>query len=606
MLAPSSPLRESRRAARSALGRAPFECTVLAIAAVYIALHLSPSSYALALEELGASDGPYIGTPRDIRSDEWRVATPLFQAAVNNDFQETNETSFWGENLRSFIGLPLLNWGVVLKPLVWPFFFVSPALAYSFYWAALAALMLIGWSVLLRTLGLSRRVAALTSLILYFTPFVQAWSGPSPLLAFFPWMVVAFIRIRSPSLMAVVVAGLVAFALTSLLYIPALPPLAFLAIVLCLGLRPDALRPGRALAGLTGVVAGGAIALAYFEPVLEAYANSIYPGRRWFDGGGLSVWRVASQFLPGTTTEGYTHLVAENICEAATVASWLPVLALCFIDVRRVRGERAMPETRRALRSLSVMGVGWLTLTAWQLLPVPPLSYALGLGLSPEARTVFASGTLLLVAAAYGIDKLPLRLGAARIAAFTAVVIAAWLGASFDLHASNRITVRDELLVAFIALGVIPFALVARSVPPRSIATGLLVAALIPTSIGWSLFNPLQSTKVIFEKPDTAVTRRLDALAAERSDGAIATEIVFGAILNGIGYRSVTHVLAVPSPDLFRKYFPDLDDREFDAIFNRYAQISLTRRPRPFVQQPDAIRLPIRTMGRYAAIGASE
>ena len=32
--------------------------------------------------------------------------TPLFEAAVNNDFHEVNATSFYGENLRSFIGLP--------------------------------------------------------------------------------------------------------------------------------------------------------------------------------------------------------------------------------------------------------------------------------------------------------------------------------------------------------------------------------------------------------------------------------------------------------------------------------------------------------------------
>ena len=51
----------------------------------------------------------------------WSVMTPLFEAAVNNDFHETNETSFYGESLRSFIGLPQLNWGIVFKPLVWLF-----------------------------------------------------------------------------------------------------------------------------------------------------------------------------------------------------------------------------------------------------------------------------------------------------------------------------------------------------------------------------------------------------------------------------------------------------------------------------------------------------
>ena len=75
------------------------------------------------------------------------MTTPIFEATVENDFRETNETSFYGETLRNFIGLPILNWGLVFKPVVWPFFVVSPALAYSFFWAAAAALMVIGWSV---------------------------------------------------------------------------------------------------------------------------------------------------------------------------------------------------------------------------------------------------------------------------------------------------------------------------------------------------------------------------------------------------------------------------------------------------------------------------
>ncbi len=172
---------------------------MLVLAVVYVVLHLSPSSYALALGQLGENETPLLGSPRGIRTDEWSVMTPLFEAAVNNDFHEVNATSFYGENLRSFIGLPLLNWGLAFKPLVWPFFVVPPALAYSFFWAATAALMLIGWSLLLREFGFSRAVAGFTSAILYFSPFVQAWSGPSPLLALFPWVMLALVRIRSPS-----------------------------------------------------------------------------------------------------------------------------------------------------------------------------------------------------------------------------------------------------------------------------------------------------------------------------------------------------------------------------------------------------------------------
>ena len=128
-----SHIRSLATSTKRLVASAPFESAVLVIAAIYVALHLSPSSYALALGQLGEPETPLLGTPRAIRTDEWSVTTPLFQAAVNNDFRETNDTSFYSENLRSFIGLPLLNWGLVFKPLVWPFFIVPPALAYSFF-----------------------------------------------------------------------------------------------------------------------------------------------------------------------------------------------------------------------------------------------------------------------------------------------------------------------------------------------------------------------------------------------------------------------------------------------------------------------------------------
>ena len=171
--------RASARLRRS-VAQAPFETCVLVLAVVYVVLHLSPSSYALALGQLGENETPLLGSPRGIRTDEWSVMTPLFEAAVNNDFHEVNATSFYGENLRSFIGLPLLNWGLAFKPLVWPYFVVPPALAYSFFWAATAALMLIGWSLLLREFGFSRAVAGFTfgdPLLLAFRASVV---GPPP------------------------------------------------------------------------------------------------------------------------------------------------------------------------------------------------------------------------------------------------------------------------------------------------------------------------------------------------------------------------------------------------------------------------------------------
>ena len=148
---------------------------------------------------------------------------------------------------------------------------------------------------------------------------MQAWSGPGPQLALFPWVVLAVVRIRSPIRIAFALAVLIPVWSISMFYLPAIPPLFFLALALCLAFRPEVFAMRRLAGVLGGLVVGVAIALAYFAPVFRAYANSVYPGHRWARGGGLSVWQVASQFLPGTTTEHYANLIAANISDEIRV-----------------------------------------------------------------------------------------------------------------------------------------------------------------------------------------------------------------------------------------------------------------------------------------------
>jgi hypothetical protein len=69
-----------------------------------------------------------------------------------------------------------------------------------------------------------------------------------------------------------------------------------------------------------------------------------------------------------------------------------------------------------------------------------------------------------------------------------------------------------------------------------------------------------------------------------------------------VGYRSVTHVLAVPSPELFRPYFPDMEEQRFEEVFDRFAHVILEDQPEPDNLRMDVVRLPIRTMSGYAAV----
>ena len=582
-----------------------FEFVIVAIGLGYVALRLSPSSYSLGLYQLGAYSPPVVGSPRLIRYDEWAVLTPQFQAAVNNDFRVVNETSFYGETLLGTSGLPIRNWGLIFKPQVWAFFVASPAIAYSIYWATQFVAFLCGWSVLLRKLGFKATTAAITASVLFLSPFVQAWwSGFGFQLALFPWVVWLVLAVRSHVALAAILALVVPVWFIGQFYVPGIPPLVLLGLGLLLAFRPATLTLRRCAAIAAGGAAGGAITLAYFHPVFRAFSDSVYPGSRWTLGGALPAWQSASQLFPGITSEGYREVVGENICVIAVVSSWLPLAAICVVRWGAAfSGAGGKIWRSNELRPIVVMTGLALGFAVWQLTILgAPMSYVFGLGFSTEQRVLFAAGAPLVIAAAWALQRLPIEVSVVRVAAFAMTVVAAWAIASIQLFESSFV-LRDELIVVlpFAGIGVVAAAKRLRGTSWRW-RVAVMLAASVP-SLQWLLFNPVQSTTVIFERPVSTVTRSLDQLAARRPDGAIAPRIIFsGAILNGAGYRSVTHTIATPSPNLFRRWFPDLPERYFRNEFNRYIQLQTADVDSPELRGLDLVLLPANVIARHASV----
>ena len=143
-------------------------------AAIWLNQAWSPSSYAIVLRSLDVREsGLVLGTPRDVRSDEWSILTPLLQATVNNGFRRHNETSFYGEDLRTVLALPVADWGLAFKPDQWLYPFVDAAYAYSFQHLVYIAAFLAGYALLFVRIGMAANSATLLSLALFFTAFVQ-------------------------------------------------------------------------------------------------------------------------------------------------------------------------------------------------------------------------------------------------------------------------------------------------------------------------------------------------------------------------------------------------------------------------------------------------
>ena len=575
-----------------------FVVLVLVASAVYLAMAWTPSSYALALRIAGAADdGLVIGTPRPIRSDEWTVITPQFQTALNNGYKRFNETSPYREDLRSFLGLPLKDWALPFKPFMWLFFVSSAAYGFSFYHVFFIAGFLIGYHLLLQALGFNKSFSVCGALLLFFCGFTQAWwSALAQTLAVFPWLLLGFLGNWHWLRRLLWSLYLVPVWLLGYLYAPQVISLVFAGAVIVLAFRPRALLAPAMLASILGGVVGAALVAAYLQDAIVAMAATVYPGARIVSGGSVSLPQFVAQFFPFFVTKWYDSLIGANICEVSTAGSYLLPLTLVFLDHRDLARRLRDPAQRDLRRQLGVLAVGIAALTAWMILPIPAsVGRVLLWHRVPPVRMMFTEGLLLLL---FGLTLLRagvVRLGWGRFLAAAGVVAIAWIVSKGMLAGSRLFAGESDLYIIILLLPLV--ALRGRFGPWAGVA--LLSCVVAANIIVWGRFNPVQSARPIFQREPTAFTRQLeDQQQHDPRHWLVVEEGPPGAILNGWGFRSLSHVLLLPRLEFFRPYFPELPEEEFNGIFNRYAHIRLRQVDKPFNPYADVAVVP---SARFAA-----
>jgi hypothetical protein len=515
-----------------------FTLAIAALAVVYTSLAWTPSSYGVQLADFGLPGaGLVAGEPQKIRSDEWGRWTPFVQVAVNNGFRRFNDTSPYREDLRNVEGLPLRDWGLAFKPYHLPFFVVDPAHAFSFYHAFWIAAFLIGYHHLFRRLDLPTGLAALASVTLFFSAFVQLWwTTYGPVVSGFPWVLLAaLMRVRSRRgavlKVAVLAWTITAWALANL-YPPIMITLAFVAAVVVAAFDRELLRPRALIPSVLGTALGAGLVFAYYRDVFFIMAGTVYPGRRLSAGGGpVPPTQWMAHLFPSFVTDGFHNLVNYNICEAATVGSLVPILALCFGDLRALVSAPKAEESRRGIGwRLAVVVVGVLATTAWLLLPFPP---AAGLPLLwhrvPGFRMWFACGLLIFITALTVLRAVPVRLTWPRFTIFAGAALGAWIVAARIFPAGARRTWEDLWVLAPLAIVV---ALRARI--GRAAKAALLTVAAAANLAAFGTFNPIQSAKPIFHRAATPVTAALDRLASRHPRGWLVMEGGYGAVVKGL------------------------------------------------------------------------
>lgn len=401
LVRPKIPTYSPARGSRITLAVVAGSACIVALSAAFA---LTPSSYSLVLAHIHAQDtGLLAGRPRSIRSDEWSVWTPYFQAAVRNRLERFNRTSFYGEDLRNINALPLRDWGIVLKPQMWAFFAIPAANAYGFYFGVLSAAFLAGYYFLFRELAFDPKYALLGSLLLFSCGFSQFWwTTFLPCLGFCPWVALIFLRrwpwfVRLPLLAYVLAAWAIACTYPILILSGGLG-----LAVLILALRSETLRSG---ARLVAAVGGTALALAvtyyYFADLIQVFAHSVYPGLRRSPPGTVPLVVLASQFWPMLTfaAQDFRGLTGLNLCEIATAGSFLPILTICVLDYSRLRRCIGDPTYRGTWWALAVIGAAGGLATWWMAGPCPRwIGRLLYWDRFTANRLLFLSGLLLLAA----------------------------------------------------------------------------------------------------------------------------------------------------------------------------------------------------------------
>lgn len=589
----------------------PFAITFAMI--IYVGACLTPSSYSVALHVLGINAQPLFGTARPIRSDEYNALTPLFQIAVLGRHATWDVISPYHETLRGFWALPIMDWSLFFKPQLWAFWILPPAYAYSFYFAFLYASFLIGYTLLFRMLGTDRHLSWLTALAFLFGHFVQVWwTTNAPTFAFAPWPAIVFLAPLRPSIKLPVLFYSAASWIFGLVYPAFIIPAAFALTISVVAFRPDALKARNIAIAALAVAAVGLTLYLYYGDIIAVMQATIYPGQRNAPGGGVGWGKFVATVFPDFLTTRFSPLIPSNECEIAVASTFIPLLIISFADYRSI----LYFLRARAWANLIVI-LGLLMMAAWMTLPIPAsVGRFLLWNLSPGNRMMWGFGLLMICYASVFASRIEFRCSGARFASFVIVVVGFWLVSKIGF---TEIWVSKPSITAWQALRqswfdwaiLIPVGISCASMPllknRKVLAPLLLGSAALTSLVTFGTFNPLQSAKPIFNVPSSPFLDNVKKEAKENPNGWAVVNGGYSATLNGVGISAIDHVLPIPQLAFFRKVFPNLSDREFNQIFNRYAHIIPTKGlTKPYAPSADIIRVPMAPFERPLSISSME
>lgn len=558
---------------------------LIAAFAILVALRLHGFSLAAWHEVIDGSAPSEViaGTPRLIRSDDWKMQLPLLlaQTAATPAFPVVNPNIGLGLDMRVPVETPVAHWITSFRPSMWGFF-LGPDVGLAWFWWSRALGLFGVWLAVLAVVTRGRLgIAAAGSALLVVSPFFQFWSlnaAPQAIGAGTVFLAtVALARAQTPRRIAL--AG-IALALAGAWFALAIYPpyqvtLAWLVVALAIGWLADerAALPLATRAKLRAavLVAAGVTAVAILlafvwdaRDAIDVMRNTVYPGRRISTGGDRSVAVLLNANL-GAPLWASDWGTLFNECEPASFWLLSPV-AIALFGWRWVRGERIDPVAL-------ALAVYVAALTLYATIGIPEaLARATGLGFAPGKRVVIGLGIAdALLLARFAATARP----AERWPALAIAV--AWLGvvaASAPALAKAIPDARIAVLLAFAAVNAVLAAAFLRA--PRAALLALVV--LSGASSLW--FNPLArgGTEYLRENALSREIRAIDAAAGAGTVWASFGRDDIGNLFRAIGVRSLGGAQPLPQLALWQRIDPSRRQRK---VYDRYAHITFVASPNP-------------------------
>lgn len=569
-------------------------CVIVVFCTVF---ELSGSSIACLssfLNEDGAR-GVLFGIPRAIRSDEWKVFTPFAFSQGYTGYSASSEL-LRGTSTDVTMVYAQPCWAVptFFRPFLWGYLLLGSTRGLAFYWSArLVSLFLVTESFAKRLFTCDRKVSVAVALMVAFSGLVQWWfavNGVAELFIFGQLLVICFDDLlfseRAERGFRVLLSALIAWLAVSyimILYPAWQVPLFWIYLAIALARVLAYLQQGHSLSSLAlrlkpllGSLVLMALAVAAcFIPALDVVAavqETVYPGSRFNEGGGLSVVELgnwtrsifSSLAASSSSSLVYPDGFQTNVCESAVFFSAAPVgcfvaIIYCALSARNRRKPDAL------LLSLAVVE---LALIIYCVCGLPKVLASLTLlGHSTERRVWQMVGylDLLLVLRVATLDRCESTAGTAPKIALL-IVASLLVSLAFSLSSQNV-----RLLFVFgAALGM--FCLLASLIGVHYGLRGsqtclFLIGAFV--CISGATVNPLQRGAAALTEGPTAMTIKD---VNEEGDIWFADSSLLGDLCVAEGASCINSVNTYPALSIWKT----LDaEGEYEDVYNRYAHIDI-------------------------------